>query len=351
MTNDNDKRRVAFEAEASFTGDIFSREQTQNHPELENLYFIDRLGNKYERINANGKPIEVDNELITGQLLIMVRTCDADAKEEPEVTGGSVSNDVISNYFRKKKRRFEIQYQIKFKKIPDSQIYLSIEYDEPVSLNFLSRTSVGAAMKFVKMKNPTFSYSLSGKETTTDEDKEKGNYENPHFAFPIETSLDRIVITKEGDLAPILGGTIEEDPEARKEWKDNRINYNTNDTYTLCLYSAYIDFPSWKAVNLPAVPQFSLARVNDAQPISVKLYSLKSNNDKGKHLQKDLETILDVEVSHHDATIMGEGAKRWMNKSINFNEDDSCSMSYHTAIATIGTIEEERRQKKCCCIC
>ncbi len=317
---------------------------SQNHPELENLYLIDNKSN--ERIHPNNRePIVIDNDIFTGKMLVMIRTSDADQKEESAITGGSDSNDFVSNYFRKKKRRFEIQLQIKFKKIPDSRLFLSCGYENPVKLNLLSKTSLAAAMKFCKMRNPTFSYSLSGKETATEEDKEQGNYENPHFAFPIETSLDRIVITKQGDSPPPLGGTIEEDPEAKKKRLTKGIAYNTSDTYTLCLWNAYVDFVSWKAVNLPAVPQFSLARVNDAQPMSVKLYSLKSNNDKGKHLQKDLETILDIEASHSHATSMGNGAKQWTQQCAEGTLTDVES-SISTSSGSGEVPEKYRHQEK-----
>lgn len=288
--------------------------QSQNHPELENLYLIDNKTNTRIQPN-NGEPILIDNDIFTGKMLVMIRTSDADQKEQSPITGGSATNDVVSNYFLRKKRRFEIQLQLKFKKVPDSQLFLSCGYENPVKLNLLSKTSLGAALKFCKMKNPTFSYSLSGKEKASEEDKKQGNYENPHFSFPIETSLDRIVITKEGESPPTLGGVIGEDTEARKKREKKGITYNTSDTYTLCLWNAYVDFTSWKAVNLPAVPHFSLGRVNNAQPMSVKVYSLKSNNGNGKHLQNDLETILDVEASHvHATTMLGSGAKQWIER-------------------------------------
>merc|ERR1712156_17371 len=124
-------------------------------------------------------------------------------------------------------------------------------------------------------RNPTFSYSLSGKEKVSDDDKQQGKYEDPHFAFPIETSFDRIAITKAGDKPPTLGEDVYEDPISMKERKNGkRIDFNTEDTYTICIWSAYLDYVQWKAMNLPAVPSFSLTNVNGAQPMEVKVYSL-----------------------------------------------------------------------------
>merc|ERR1712062_950747 len=95
------------------------------------------------------------------------------------------------------------------------------------------------------------------------------------------------------------------------------------------------DFVSWKAVNLPAVPRFSLGNVNDSQPMSIKVYSVKSDGGSGKgknkHYEKDLETVLDIEASHRHVTKMGDGAKRWMKKKCEvgeiFTDEESSSLS------------------------
>ena len=109
--------------------------QLQNHPKLEDLYLINNKTN--ERILPNnGEPISIDNDTFTGKMIVMIRTSDADHKKESPITGGSATNDAVSNYFRHKKRRFEIQLQLKFKKVPESQLFLSCEYENPAKLNF-----------------------------------------------------------------------------------------------------------------------------------------------------------------------------------------------------------------------
>lgn len=317
-----------------------TQQQPQNHPDLENIYCIDRL--THERIFPNGDPVIVDNENYSGKLLMMVRTRDADEKVAPAVTGGTAANDKVSNYLRPKKRRFEIQLQMKFKKVPDSQMFLSAGYEEPVKLGVFSRASLGAGLRFARMKNPNFSYSLTGKENMSDEDREKGNYENPYFAFPLETSMDVMAITKEGETPPTLGTTINEDKIAEKKRRKEGILYNTNDTYTVCIWSAYIEFAQWN-VNLPAVPRFSMANLNDGQPMSVKVYALNSSSNDGRHLLKDQQLMLDVEVSHRDATSIGNGAKKWMSKSIkndNVNYHDSfSSTSFYSTFMEMSSDE------------
>lgn len=305
----------------------------QNHPELEHLYFMDRTTNT--RISPNGEPIHIENDLLTGKLLIMVRTTDADCKSDNNINRhnsstqlqqGNETNNKVSNYLRPGKKRFEIQLQMKFKKQPNPQhqIYLSCGYDKSVKLGKVQQASLQAALQFCKMRLPSFRYSLFdvGKENVCDTDRRLGIYEHPYFAFPIETSLDRITITKDGMEPPLLGIDVHEDSENIVFRRNGgKIHYNTKDTYTLCLWNNYVDFVSWKAMNLPAVPKFSLTHVNDGQPMIVKLYSLKNDDKDGKHYQSDMETLLEVEVSRQGVTSIGVGAREWMKRSHDDDEE------------------------------
>lgn len=326
--------------------------ESQQHPDLDNLLIIDRMTN--ERINPNGKPIPIENEFFSGHLLIMIRTCDADEKIAPLHTGGSVFNDQISNYFRTKKRRFEIQLQIKFKKVPLCPMYLSCEFDDWVHYNFLTRTSLGAALRFCHMKNPTFSYSISCKDKGKHEDMISGKYEKPHFAFPIGSSLDRIAITKT-DEKPQLGKDIFEDSQARKRRMNGEsVEYNTEDTYTFCLWNAHIDFVQWK-INLPAIPKFSLSHINSGQPMTVKIYLLEQNNN-GRHLQCHMKSLLDVEVNRLGVTSLGSGAKIWIENCLKHDDDKSSIVSFYST--TMGFSpddinnhsDEKYVEQSCCCI-
>ncbi len=305
-----------------------SSSSSQNHPDLENLYFINRLDNN-ERIYPNGQPIAIENEYFKGKMLVMIRTSDADQKTEPggrihttTRNNGTPSNDKVSNYLRSKMRRFEIQLQVKFKKIPTSRVYLSCGYDEPVKLGFLQLASLNAALKFCQRRNPSFSYSLNGKELCTDEEQQLGLHEDPHFAFPIETSLDRIVVTKPYEEPPKLGSDINEDKEAYlKRLKYGKpTKFNLDDTYTICLWNSNVDFVSWKAMNLP-FPRFSLTHVNNSQPMIVKLYSLGSDNNGRQHLKKDMKPIIDIEVSHKSITSMGIGAQTYLQQRTKTTND------------------------------
>ena len=230
-----------------------------------------------------------------------------------------------------------------------------------MKLNFLARSSLTAGLKFTRMKNPTFSYALSGKEEASEDDMEQGKYEDPHFAFPIETSFDRVAITKAGDEPPPLGSAIYEDPKALKKRKSGkRIVFNTEDTYTFCIWTAYVDFAEWKIMNLPAIKGFSMSNLNGRQPMSVKVYSLTTDNDK--HYQSAMETLLDIEVSHTEVTSIGSGAKKWLKEntliSINTAElvkevkrqiSNQTSETSHEHKTGKEKIDEKKSKKIFCC--
>ena len=48
------------------------------------------------------------------------------------------------------------------------------------------------------------------------------------------------------------------------------IKYNTKDTYTVSIWSAYVDFIEWKVLNLPAIRLFSLSSVIGNQPSALR---------------------------------------------------------------------------------
>jgi len=252
----------------------------QNHPELEDLFFIDETTS--ERAYPNGVNIEIDNELFTGVACPMIRTSDADASVDANTVKGSASNDITSDYFRSKKRRFEIQFELKLKKIPEGQIFLGCEMDKPIEFGAIYRTIVEIIMTFIKKRNVGFFYNICGEEETPE-----GHYEKPHLSFLLESCCDRFIITKPGEVAPKLGSIIHEDPESfsRRKKGAKFFDWNTEDTYTVAIWSAYADFNTWECLNLPAVPKFSLNSIIAAQVFRICLYVADSNLKR--HRQSD----------------------------------------------------------------
>jgi len=121
--------------------EIVQQEKHQQHPHLKNLYVM-MTGN--ERIFPNGIESEIDNDLFYGKMLLMFRTPEAD---DPSTSSAK------SSYFYGKQRRFEFQWQIRLKKLPEGEVFLAAEVEEPIQMGMIQRAVVGAALKFTKKMN------------------------------------------------------------------------------------------------------------------------------------------------------------------------------------------------------
>ena len=291
------------------------------HPELEDLYMVN--ADTMERVTLNAVPVVLDNDLFHGVVLMMVRTSDADGDVNDPRIGHDSCNNAVSSYFRSKQRRFEFQYQIKLKKVPASPLYLSAELDIPVKLGMIQRAFMAATLNFVKKMNDGFHYSFAGQEDVDDLGLSEGRYQKAHIAFKVDGSMDRIVATKPGKEPPKLGQAIHEDPESIKRRKrGGAVDWNTKDTYTMALFSAYFDFVKWKALNLPGIRPFSLTSVIGSQHLSLTLYSLQEQHEsegavgcsKG-HNRCDMELFTNIEISHRQYTSIGPCAKKLIAKA------------------------------------
>lgn len=321
-------------------------ESPAEHPELEKLYAIDV--NSHTRQNANGDPIPFDSQHASGFFLPMIRTSDADVdvkkSSSASVKRGTAKNDAVSDYFRPKQRRFEIQMQIKFKEEPESGLWFGCMLDDPIKLNKIQKMVTKTAMNFVIKKNSgAVHYNVTGNMPEPDESEndpceggeekkmemdddptETGNYERPHISFGVETAFNIVVVSKPGDKIPKLGTDIVEDPEHRKHRKKHAMKFNATDTYTLCIWSAYVDFLDWKVVNMPVIRNFSIANFFGDQTIYLTIYTLKNRKyiegeDKeskygGTHNVSDMCRLIDYELSHGEKTRVGKTRRKWMEK-------------------------------------
>ena len=275
------------------------------HPTLVPFYVMNAYSG--ERVVCNGeKPFHISNEWFEMDMVLLVRTPDVD---DPSLPSGSLSNQKVGDYLRSKQRRFEFQYQMKLKKIPTGkQVYFACELDEPIKMGMIQRAFVGAAMAFIKTTNPQFHYSISGSKKTPD-----GKYEKPHMSFLVEDGLNRLVTTKPGETPPELGTEIIEDAESLKRRKKGvPIAWNTEDTYTMALWSAYVDFLMWRVINLPGIRPFDLASVISNQSIGFTLYLTDDNRGNDKHYQKDLDYLVNLEVSNANKAESGPCANSWL---------------------------------------
>lgn len=299
------------------------------HPALSSLCVMDCRSERRIVPNAN-EPFVLDNECFTGTVMLLVRTPDADQPlHHPHLphihlpsmhrrAGGTDHVDVnpvlgeqqqkVSQYFRGKKRRFEFQFQIQLKKVPVGPLFLGCELERHVKVGGLTKTLVNLLLGMVRRINPGFHYSWGTADDGT------GTYEKTHLSFPVEASMDRIVITKPGGTLPTLGDELEESAESvkrRRKLGAGCVDWNTEDTFTMCLWSAYCDWIKWKSFNVPGVSPFSLCRVTGKQPIYLSVYEITSctsaeyKKKRPPHYQKDLKIYTRLEFSNEEKTTGG----------------------------------------------
>lgn len=260
------------------------------HPSLVSLYIKDVDANN--DIPANAEPIRISNEWFDMDFVVMLRTPNVDDDKAEKGTGW---NQKVADYFRPKQRRFEFQYQVKLKKKPENKdLFYAIQWEEPVKMGIIQRTFIAAILAFLKRTRPTVHYSTTGTERN-----EEGSFQKPHLANFIESGLDRVVITKAGDEPPELGGDIQEDLQHYKLRKAGKmkIDFNTEDTYTFALWNANVDWIDWKVVGVPGISSFDLKNVLGNQSLSILLYMLDKDRGNTHHFQKDIETIVHLEMS------------------------------------------------------
>lgn len=273
------------------------------HPSLGSYFTIDSATERRVFPNA-AQVFPLDTDFYSGSMMVLIRTPDVD---DPSAPKGTDENDAMVNYFTGKQRRFEFQFQIRLKKVPTGRVYFACELEESFKMGMIQRAFVGAAMAFVKTTNSSFHYNMTGSAETED-----GRYEKPHMAFPVERSMDRCVVTRPGQTTPTLGEAIYEDPESIKQRKKGVLmEWNTSDTYTLALWSAYVDFLEWKCINLPGIRPFDLCNVIGSQPIILTIYEIPENRGNEKHYIRDISGIARIEMSNSAKSGIGRSAKQW----------------------------------------
>ncbi|CAB9516678.1 expressed unknown protein [Seminavis robusta] len=284
-----------------------------HHPDLQRVCVVNCATGK--RIIPNHVPDRLENECFEGQVMLMIRTPDCDDPKERLSTMGETP-ERISEYLRGKQRRFEFQFQIKLKKVPTGPLFLGCELEHPIKVSRWTKGLAGVLLAMIRRINSGFHYSWgTDANLKTDpvnpNDIEMGLYEKTHLSFPVEASMDRIVITKPGEEPPKLGHELYESNESvkrRRRMGAGCVDWNLEDTYTMCLWSAYCDWIQWKSLNVPGVRPFALGAVTGKQPIYLSVYELPAytpqeyKKKKPAHYRKDLRVYTRLEFSNFEKT-------------------------------------------------
>lgn len=253
-------------------------------PPLDKIVLCDRLNKSLIPINQIH---DTENDHFDGKCLLMFRPPDD-------------SSDLNSvEFFKGKQRRFEFQFQGRIKVIPTGQIYMAMELSYAPQFGMFQKTIVNASLRFIQKFNKGFHYKTAGANEVR-----KGKIEFPHLAFPVETCMDRLVVTKPGDIPPKLGHEIFEDPEEMKERKkgNRKVDWNLNDIYTLSVYSSYCDWSKWDIRGLPGARPFGISSLIGPQPVVLTFYSLPDCRASQEHFHDEKQIYADVEIGHRDRT-------------------------------------------------
>jgi Protein of unknown function (DUF1769) len=312
------------------------------HRSLKRLSVMDVT--THTEVVPNAEPVVIDNECFTGHVMLLVRTPDVD--DVKEVPPALDSARRISKYFKAYKRRFEFQFQIKLKKVPTGPLFLGCEVEEMIKVSRWTKGLTGVLLAMIRRINSGFHYSWGVEKDALPEDELKeGKYENSHLSFPVEASMDRIVITKPGEEVPMLGYLLHESNASvkrRRRMGAGSVDWNLEDTYTMCLWSAYCDWIKWKSMNVTGVRPFSLGIVTGRQPIYLSVYELADytpqeyKKKKPAHRRCDIKVYTRLELAHRDMTD-GSLNPRFVNKD---PMDDSYDIETDSEVETESVVTD-----------
>lgn len=310
------------------------------HPALQNVCVVDC--GTVTRIIPNAEPVRIDNECFEGYVMLMIRTPDVD--DPKKAANLAEIPQRISHYMKGKLRRFEFQFRVKLKKVPTGPLFLGCELEHPIKVGRITKSLASVLLAMIRRINSGFHYSWGTDVHAKGFDPiayKEGRYEKTHLSFPVEASMDRIVITKPGETPPPMGVELQESEASvkrRRRMGAGSVDWNLEDTYTMCLWSAYCDWIKWKTLNVPGVRPFSLSVVTGKQPIYLSVYELQDispseyKKKKPPHNRSSLAVYSRMEFSNRHKT-EGGMVERLGSKS-NHSGDDNLSIETDSEIGS-----------------
>ena len=231
-------------------------------------------------ITPNEKSCQIDNDLLTGHMLPLIAT----------------SDNCIAQ-FEGRKRKVELQFQLKFKRLPKGELFLGCELRNPLNTGVCQRALLKAVLGGVQRKNPDLLYSFDGSDTHYSHSSRRlSNSSNnnaprrPSMAMPFESSINTLVVTKEGCVLPILGEPLEVQSVCK-----GKVVFNTDDTYTFAIWTANVDLDQWKCSAAP-IHSFTLNVLTGDQPFTLNLFSMNP-------VDCNVEKYVELEFSHKQFTV------------------------------------------------
>jgi hypothetical protein len=234
-------------------------------------------------INSD-KPVPFESEYFKGVILVMMRQ----------------ENGRWETHFQGKQRKIEVQVQGQIKKPVGPNIIMGAELQEKLEMGLVTRALVNILMAFCGKLINNFRYSF-GEPYNKD-----GNYEVPYVCFPMFRTMDRVVITPEGETPPELGSELPEPDTERNLRRSGKssgenLKFEMGKTYSFSFHSMYINFAEWAIINVPGYKAIDIKSIVKNQPARVVIYDIEEDQ---KHYSKNKRYIMYADFCH--ISIMSE---------------------------------------------
>ena len=218
--------------------------------------------NGAEFLPNSAAPLAFENDLIRGEILLIMRT-------EPV-------SALWSEYFEARPNQmFELQIQGSFKRLPVGTLFMGAEIQSRPRVGKIMSRLITVVMNFVQRRMFGLHWAL-GEAEYAPTPAARALWEAPHIVFPLARAMDRVVVTADGDDVPKLGGELDEPLEqrdARRQGRSPDVAWALGSTYSFSFMSQMIDFASWRVINLP-VGNIRLASIMGDQGLDIVVYDL-----------------------------------------------------------------------------
>jgi hypothetical protein len=267
--------------------------QIPRHPHME--FCVQSLNPPTAMRCSNSlEPFAFENEYCRGSYIVF----------HPPAEKGAA--DHYAEYFRGKKRLWELRLQLQFKRPPsaDDKMYFAVELEEYVPMSRAVQKLQSALIALVQ-KTVADGFSSSSGD---DPSKSTGEIERPYAAFPL-WGFDQFIVTPEGEEPPRL--TDPNFPELGQK-RVNRVReyakalaeveqkFDSVSTYTFSTYgvSRFLDVLKWRVLGIPVLTPISFNKFAGRPPVHAVIYTLMpaSQCDDKRHLQSRKQYYFDATI-------------------------------------------------------
>lgn len=224
-----------------------------------------------------------ENDFCTGKLIYF---------HPPTIPG---VDQEYADYFKGKKRRWELRLQLQFKKppAPDAELCFGIELDRYEALSATTKHVISISVAAMRTAVGAV-YQTPG----DDPDVVSGEVEKPGCVLPL-WAFDQFIVTPEGRVPPSL-----KDPnfpnlgqkryqrvsEFVKELEATKKTFDSTSVYTFAFWgnSRFLDVINWQLMGIPMVTPLDFDSIGGAAPCWAVLYNLRPDPEdkaRGRHVQ------------------------------------------------------------------